>query len=225
MATKKALIVWGGWEGHQPKEVAQILHDALQKHDFEVEVSDTLDAYLDGEKLKALDLIVPLWTMGKISKEQFTPLNEAVKSGVGLGGIHGGMCDSFRENTEYQFMTGGQWVAHPGNDGVEYTVDVRDPDHFITQGTPLSFGVKSEQYYMHVDPANRVLATTRFPTAPGPHLKNGAVDMPVVWTRHWGEGRVFYNSLGHQADIVAQPEVLHLTTRGLLWAAHAEDRA
>ncbi len=225
MATKKALIVWGGWEGHQPKEVAQILHDALKQHDFEVEVSDTLDAYLDGEKLKGLDLIVPLWTMGKISGDQWKGLSEAVKSGVGVGGVHGGMCDSFRENTDYQFMTGGQWVAHPGNDGVEYTVDVRDPDHFITQGTPASFVVKSEQYYMHVDPAIRVLATTKFPVAPGPHLKNGVLDMPVVWTKYWGEGRVFYNSLGHQADIVAQPEVLHLTTRGLLWAAHAEDRA
>ncbi len=222
---KKALIVWGGWDGHEPEQVAAILNDALKAHDFDVEVRDTLDAYLDGEKLKGLDLIVPLWTMGKISGDQLRPLLEAVRGGVGIGGVHGGMCDAFREATEYQFMTGGQWVAHPGNDGVEYTVDVRDPDHFITQGSPASFPVKSEQYYMHVDPAVRVLATTRFPVAPGPHEKNGAVDMPVVWTKYYGEGRVFYNSLGHHADIVAQPEVLHLTTRGLLWAAHAEAQA
>jgi Uncharacterized protein conserved in bacteria len=225
MAMKKALIVWGGWDGHEPEQVAAILNDALKAHDFDVEVRDTLDAYLDGEKLKGLDLIVPLWTMGKISGDQLRPLLEAVRGGVGIGGVHGGMCDAFREATEYQFMTGGQWVAHPGNDGVEYTVDVRDPDHFITQGSPASFPVKSEQYYMHVDPAVRVLATTRFPVAPGPHEKNGAVDMPVVWTKYYGEGRVFYNSLGHHADIVAQPEVLHLTTRGLLWAAHAEAQA
>ena len=150
---------------------------------------------------------------------------EAVKSGVGIGGCHGGMCDSFRNNTEYQFMTGGQWVSHPGNDGTEYTVDVIDPDHFITQGSPASFPVKSEQYYMHVDPAIRVLATTRFPVADGPHIKNGAFDMPVVWTKYYGAGRVFYSSLGHQADIVAQPDPLRLLTRGLLWAAHAEDAA
>ncbi|HVK06516.1 MAG TPA: ThuA domain-containing protein [Armatimonadaceae bacterium] len=222
MASKKALIVWGGWDGHQPKEVAEILRDGLARYDFDVEVSDTLDALLDGEKLKGLDLIVPVWTMGKISGDQLRPLVEAVKGGVGIGGVHGGMCDSFREATEYHFMTGGQWVAHPGNDGVEYTVDVRDPDHFITQGSPASFGIKSEQYYMHVDPAVRVLATTRFPTADGPHVRNGAFDMPVVWTKYYGDGRVFYNSLGHHADIVAQPEVLGLTLRGLLWAAHAE---
>jgi hypothetical protein len=220
---RKALIVWGGWDGHEPQKVAEIFRAELTRHGFEVEVSDTLDAYLDGEKLKSLDLIVPVWTMGKISGDQAKNLIEAVKSGVGIGGCHGGMCDSFRENTEYQFMTGGQWVAHPGNDGVEYTVDVRDPDHFITEGLPASFPVKSEQYYMHVDPAVRVLATTRFPVAGGPHVKNNAVDMPVTWTKYYGEGRVFYTSLGHHADVIEKPDALRMATRGLLWAAHAED--
>jgi type 1 glutamine amidotransferase len=205
--------------------VAEIFQTQLTAHGFEVEVSDTLDAYKDAEKLKALDLIVPVWTMGQITREQLQPLLEAVRSGVGLGGCHGGMCDSFRAETEYQFMTGGQWVSHPGNDGVEYTVDVRDPDHFITTGSPASFPIQSEQYYLHVDPAIRVLATTRFPIADGPHVKNGAFDMPVVWTKYYGEGRVFYTSLGHHADIIAQPDSLRIATRGLLWAAHAEDAA
>ena len=134
--------------------------------------------------------------MGTITNEQLNPLLEAVKSGVGLGGCHGGMCDSFRAATEYHFMTGGQWVAHPGNDGVEYQVDVTDPDHFITCKSPASFGIKSEQYYMHVDPAIRVLATTRFPVADGPHLKKrrvryaGRLDKilragPACFIRRW----------------------------------------
>ena len=222
---KKALIVWGGWNGHQPDQVAAIYDDALKSNGFDVEVSDTLDAYLDEDKLKSLDLIVPVWTMGKITNEQLKPLLNAVKSGVGLSGCHGGMCDSFRDATEYQFMTGGQWVAHPGNDGVEYTVRITEPSHFITQGSPAEFPVKSEQYYMHVDPAAKVLAVTRFPTADGPHVKNGPFDMPVVWTKYYGEGRVSYVSLGHHADIVAQSDVLRLCTRAALWAAHAEDRA
>lgn len=225
MASKSALIVWGGWDGHQPQQVAELFEQELTRRGFNVEVSHTLDSYLDGEKLKTLDLIVPCWTMDAISRDQANGLFEAVKSGVGIGGVHGGMCDSFRASTEYQFMTGGQWVAHPGNDGVEYTVDVRDPDHFITQGSPHTIHVKSEQYYLHVDPAVRVLATTRFPVADGPHVKNGAFDMPTVWTKYYGEGRVFYNALGHQANIVAQPDILQLTVRGLLWAAHAEELA
>jgi uncharacterized protein len=225
MANRKALVVWGGWDGHQPKEVAEILTNQLRAHRFDVEVSDTLDAFLDAEALNALDLIVPVWTMGTITREQEGPLIAAVKSGVGIAGCHGGMCDSFRNNTEYQWMTGGQWVAHPGNDGVEYTVEIRDPDHFITQGVSPIFNVKSEQYYLHVDPAVRVLATTRFPAAgvDGPHVANGPVDMPTVWTKYWGSGRVFYNALGHQANIIAQAEPLALMTRGLLWAARAED--
>ena len=219
---RKALIVWGGWMGHEPDQVAEIFEKQLRENGFQVEVSNTLDAYLDVDKLKALDLIVPIWTMGTIKGEQLNPLLEAVKSGVGLAGCHGGMCDSFRDATEYQFMTGGQWVAHPGNDGVEYTVRITDPGHFITQGSPAEFPVKSEQYYMHVDPANKILATTRFPTADGPHVPNGTVDMPVVWTKYYGKGRVFYNSLGHVANVMRQQDPLRLMTRGFLWAAHAE---
>ena len=122
-------------------------------------------------------------------------------------------------------MTGGQWVSHPGNSEVEYTVDIRDPDHFITQGIASPIHIKSEQYYLHVDPAVRVLGTTRFPVADGPHVKNGIVDMPTIWTKYYGEGRVFYNALGHRASDLAQPDVLELCVRGCLWAAHAEDAA
>jgi type 1 glutamine amidotransferase len=224
MATRKALVVWGGWDGHQPKEVGKLFAEALQGKGFEVIVENTLDAYLSHD-LTTFSVIVPVWTMGQITGEQEKALTAAVKSGVGIAGCHGGMCDSFRSSTEYQFMTGGQWVSHPGNDSVEYTVDIRDPDHFITQGAPSVIHVKSEQYYLHVDPAVRVLGTTRFPIADGPHVKNGIVDMPTIWTKYYGEGRVFYNALGHRASDLAQPEVLELTTRGCLWAAHAEDAA
>jgi len=221
---KKALIVWGGWDGHQPKEVAAIFADALTAEGFEVEVSDTLDAFKDGEKLKGLDLIVPVWTMGKISNDQLNPVVEAVKSGVGIGGCHGGMCDSFREATEWQFMTGGQWVSHPGNSGVTYTVNITDKSHPITAESN-DFEITSEQYYLHTDPANKVLATTRFPSpgADGPHTTNGNVEMPVVWTKMYGQGKVFYCSLGHSADDISKPEVLKIMTRGLLWAAKARE--
>lgn len=220
---RSALIVWGGWDGHEPEQVAEIFRRELTARGFTVEVAATLDAFLDGEKLKKLSLIVPVVTMSRISDEQFQPLLEAVLSGVGLGGCHGGMCDAFRENTEWQFMTGGQWVAHPGNDGVEYSVRITQPSHFITQGSPEEFSVKSEQYYLHTDPSNQVLAVTRFPVADGPHRANEPFDMPVVWTRMHGKGRVFYNSLGHHADVVSQPEVLRLMVRGLLWAAQREE--
>ena len=222
---RKALIVWGGWDGHEPEQVAAIFERELVAKGFEVEVATTLDAFLDGEKLKQLSLIVPIFTMSQISNEQFQPVQEAVLSGVGLGGCHGGMCDAFRENTEWQFMTGGQWVSHPGNDGVEYTVRITQPNHFITAGSVPEFTVKSEQYYLHTDPSNQILAVTHFPVADGPHVPNGSFDMPVLWTRMYGKGRVYYNALGHHADIVEQPDILPLMVRGLLWAACAEETA
>lgn len=217
---RKALVVWGGWEGHQPQQVGALLASLLRDNGFTVEVFDTLDAFRDLQKLMDLDLIVPVWTMGRISHEQLDPVLKAVQGGVGIGGCHGGMCDAFREATDWQFMTGGQWVAHPGNDGVEYTVRITDPDHPITRGLS-DFTVRSEQYYMHVDPANTVLAVTRFP-APGvggPHTANGPVDMPVVWTKMYGNGKVFYCSLGHTVSVLEQPEVKEIMRRGLLWAA------
>lgn len=207
---KSALIVYGGWFGHQPKEVAHLLRDTLAEDGFSVELSDTLDVYTDLEHLKQQSVIVPVWTMDSIKREQLGPLLEAVRGGVGIAGCHGGMCDAFRNETEYQFMTGGQWVAHPGNDGRHYWVNICDKNP-ITEGLQ-DFEVRSEKYYMHVDPAIRVLATTAFEDY-------GNAIMPVTWTKTYGQGRVFYCSLGHQANIVAMPETLTMMRRGIRWAA------
>ena len=219
---RKALIVQGGWDGHEPVQVSELFVKTLTEAGFEVELSDTLDAFLDREKLMSLHLIVPVWTMGSITNEQLNPVLEAVASGVGLAGCHGGMCDSFRNSTEWQFMTGGQWVAHPGNDGTPHTINIKVGSSPLVEGIE-DFEVVTEQYYMHVDPANEVLATTRFPVVDGPHSTNGMVDVPVVWTKRWGKGRVFYSSLGHHADIAAMDQPLTIMKRGFLWAADGKD--
>ena len=206
---KRVLIVWGGWDGHQPKEVAELLGGVLQEEGFEVEISDTLDSFKESEKLKNTDLIVPIWTMGTIQQDQLTPLIEAVEGGgTGIAGCHGGMADSFRNEVAYQYMVGGQWVAHPGNDGVTYTVRIKDRLHPLTRGIE-DFVVVSEKYYMHTDPAIQVHAVTDF----------GDIEMPVVWTKKFGQGRVYYCSLGHQANIISMPETLELMRRGMVWAA------
>ena len=218
---KQALIVWGGWDGHEPDQAADHFRGILEREGFAVEVSDTLESFADPEKLKSLDLIIPIWTMGKIPKRYVRNVSEAVQGGVGLAGCHGGMCDAFRENVDWQFMTGGNWVAHPGNDGVEYLVHIKQSSSPLVEGI-ADFTVKSEQYYLHVDPAVEVLAVTRFPTVPGPHELNGPVEMPVIWTKRWGVGRVYYCSLGHKADILRMPVVTELMRRGFLWAAEGK---
>ena len=206
---KKALIVQGGWDGHEPVLVSERFARLLREHDFEVEISDTLDSFLSLDKLKELDLIVPVWTMGSITREQCKPVVEAVgRFGVGLAGCHGGMCDSFRQDTEWQFMTGGQWVSHPGGDGV-------------TEGMN-DFTVATEQYYVHVDPAVEVLATTCYPIINYYHASNGHVEVPVTWTKRWGHGRVFYTSLGHHDDVFNEPTAQEMMLRGMLWAAEGK---
>ena len=208
-------MVWGGWEGHEPEKCVNVFAPFLREQGFEVEISNTLDSYLDADKMNSLSLVVPMWTMGTITNDQQNGLLEAVKSGVGVGGWHGGMGDSFRNNTEYQFMVGGQWVAHPGNI-IDYTVNITNHDDPITAGLK-DFTMHSEQYYLHTDPSNEVLATTTFSGIAAPWIK-GAV-MPVVWKRAWGEGRVFYSSFGHVAADFDVPEAKTIIQRGLLWAA------
>ncbi|GHT64074.1 hypothetical protein AGMMS49579_19730 [Spirochaetia bacterium] len=217
---RKALILCGGWDGHEPKLITARFKKFLESEDFEVTVTETLDTLQDLPLLKSQDLIVPVWTMCKedLPKPFFEVVSEAIGSGVGLAGNHGGMCDAFRNNVLWQFITGANWVAHPGCDGTPYRVNIISKSNPLTDGVK-DFDVSSEQYYLHTDPANEVLATTRFPVVHWYHSANGEVDVPQVWTRKWGHGRVFYNALGHHDDVFNIPEAWIMMARGLLWAA------
>jgi type 1 glutamine amidotransferase len=212
---RRALMVWGGWDGHQPKECAERFAPFLRAHGFDVVLSDSLDSFTDRELMASLSLVVPVWTCGQISGEQWSGLNTAISGGVGLAGWHGGMCDAFRGNIDYQWMTGGQFLAHPGNI-IDYEVHVTAWDDPIMAGI-RDFRMTSEQYYMLVDPSNHVLATTTFDGVHDP-LRKGVV-MPTVWKRRWGKARVFYSALGHVASDFDVPEARLITERGLLWAA------
>jgi type 1 glutamine amidotransferase len=217
---QKALILCGGWDGHQPELVAERFREFLESEDFKVSVEKDLAVLQDRDRLMELDLFVPVWTMceEKLPDSIFENFAEIIGSGVGLAGCHGGMCDAFRNNTVWQFITGANWISHPGGDGVKYKINIVSKSNPITEGIQ-DFDVVSEQYYLHVDPANEVLATTRFPMVKWYHSANGEVDMPQVWTRKWGHGRVFYNALGHHNDTFDVPEAWELMKRGMLWAA------
>jgi len=215
----RALIIQGGWDGHSPVAFAEAYAGMLREEGFIVEIAGSLDVLLDG--LDGLSLIVPVWTMGNISESQLRGLLDAVAGGVGLAGFHGGAGDAFRDAVEYQWMVGGQFVAHP--DGIkDYTVAIVDHESPITRSLS-DFKVTSEQYYMHVDPSNHVLATTTFHPATAPWAEG--VVMPVAWTRRWGAGAVFYCSIGHAVAELEVPEVAALHRNGMLWAARTGDRS
>lgn len=217
MPDKSVLLVWGGWDGHQPKQCVERFVPFLEQHGFLVEISDSLDAFRDQRRLEQFNLIVPCWTMGELTGEQEKSLLGAVRGGVGLAGWHGGMCDAFRNNTAYQFMTGGQFVDHPGGI-IDYTVQIVKKSDPIVAGLN-DFRMHSELYYMHVDPSNEVLASVTVGGEVFPWIA-GTV-MPTVWKRRYGAGRVFYSALGHVAADFDVPECFSIMTRGMLWASRA----
>ncbi len=212
---KKALIFRGGWTGHEPVETSDIVAEELRKRGMEVDIFDDQQCLLAEDLSEKYSVIIPVWTMGELANDASQALLKAVQDGVGLSGWHGGMCDAFRNNTEYQFMTGGQWVAHPGGI-IDYRVNIISDDPIVSGIEDFDF--HSEQYYLHVDPNNEVLATTRFNGEINPWI-DGTV-MPVVWKRKYGKGNIFYCSLGHCAEEFKKyPQFLEIVVRGILWAA------
>lgn len=217
---KNALMVWGGWSGHTPEEATTLIAAQLKTRGFTVTISDTLDAYLDADAMQAYDLIVQCVTMAEITPEQCTGLIEAVKSGTGFAGWHGGIIDSFRNQTEYHWMTGGQWVAHPGNLIPSQTVNIAEPDHEITKGLSDFELTNTEQYYIHYDPAVHVLCTTTFSGEHGDAtLYPAGTVMPYAWTRQFGAGRVFVACWGHTDSDFTDETSLEIVLRGLSWAS------
>ena len=211
---KKILVVYGGWAGHQPKYFADKISSWLKKQNTNVILSDSTSVYTNEKLMNELDLIIQHITMSKITDDQLNGLLKAVKNGTGLAGCHGGLGDSFRNNTEYQYMIGGQFVKHPGGQ-VNYRVNIENRKDSITRGIK-DFNIFSEQYYMHVDPALDVLATTTFSEKYDPWIKG--VIIPVVWKKKYGKGKIFYNSIGHSKQDYNIPEVWTLIKRGVIWA-------
>jgi type 1 glutamine amidotransferase len=215
--TKRVLVVRGGWDGHVPVAASDRYAAVLKEDGYDVTVSDTLDSYLDDGLLADTDLIVQCWTQGRITGEQATGLSRAVRAGTGFAGWHGGIVDSFRAETRYQLMTGGQFVHHPA----EFTTHEVRPvperaDHPVMAGIG-PFTVTTEQYYLHMDPAVDVLAVTDYAEDPN-HPELAGIVMPVTWTRLWGAGRVFVTAIGHRLADLEVPEVDAMIRKGSAWA-------
>jgi uncharacterized protein len=215
---KKALVVCGGWEEHEPLQKGEIIEEWLKELGVDVDLSHTLEAF-EKKDLEQYSIIIPIWSNLSdmtITPKQAESVVSAVARGVGIAGIHNGM-HSFPQQRDWHFMTGAYWVEHPGGQDVEYKVNIKKSSgHPIVDGIN-DFSICSEQFYLHVDPAAEILATTRFPVADGPHASNGEVDIPVIFTKMWGKGRVYYFSIGHKAEDFKPEPTATLIKRGLLW--------
>jgi uncharacterized protein len=214
---RKVLFIYGGWPGHEPEKFRDYMVPWLKEEGAEVLVYGKLDPYTDKALMDTIDLVIQIMTISQISKEQEKGLLDAIRNnGTAMAGWHGGMGDAFRNNPDYQFMTGGQWVAHPGG-VIDYTVKIVDQKDEVTRGLK-GFAMHSEQYYMHVDPNVKVLATTQFTGAVDSWI-DGAV-IPVTWKKMYGKGRIFYTSVGHNLDhITTVPDAIEMLKRGIKWAS------
>jgi uncharacterized protein len=217
--TRQALIVRGGWEGHSPVEATDRFVPFLKEHGFAVEVHDTPEVYADADRLAGTDLVVQCYTQGVASDAAVLGLSAAVAAGTGLAGWHGGVVDSFRGSPDYLHLTGGQWAAHPGG-FVPHQVDVVPDraDHELVAGLEPHWSLDTEQYWVLTDGLNDVLATTTFAVGDDTPWRE-PLTSPAVWTRQWGQGRVFVSTVGHKLEDLDHPDVRTLTERGLLWAS------
>jgi type 1 glutamine amidotransferase len=215
---RQALVVRGGWDGHAPVETTELFRPDLVAAGFEVTVAEDLEVYRDAALLSRTDLIVQCWTGGTLTAEQRDGLLAAVHAGTGLAGWHGGLVATFGDSLEYLRMVGGLFLHHPEQFlDHDVTIEPAYAEHPIVAGIG-NFTVHTEQYWMLTDSRNRVLASTVIAPADGGH-GTGPVPMPVVWTREWGAGKIFFSAIGHRLDDLRQPPVRALTGRGLVWAS------
>jgi type 1 glutamine amidotransferase len=229
---RRALVVRGGWDGHQPVAATELFLPFLREQGFEVDVHETNEVYADAEVMAATDLVVQSMTMSSIGHDEFWGLRGAVEAGTGLVGWHGGIADSYRNSSDYLQLVGGQFATHPGKEPslrvgdetdnyLPYTVEITDlgREHPITAGLE-DFALESEQYWVLHDDLIDVLATTTHPTQPY-HPWHRPITSPAVWTRHWGKGRIVVATPGHTPEVLQHPSVRAIVERGMLWAARA----
>jgi type 1 glutamine amidotransferase len=229
-ATRRALVVRGGWDGHQPVESTELFIPFLVDNGFEVRVEDSPAIYADASVLATVDLIVQSNTMSTIESDEIAGLRLAIENGTGFAGWHGGIADSYRDSADYLQLVGGQFAAHPAKHPDERRPDISDndvrhtiemtpaaADHPITEGI-ADFELVTEQYWVLHDDYNDVLATTTQAVREGDAWTR-PVTSPAIWTRRWGAGRVFVATPGHRVEILEDPNVRTIVERGLLWAA------
>lgn len=230
MSARQALVVRGGWEGHQPVETTEFMAGFLRRNDFDVRIEEGPAVYADAEYLGTVDLIVQAVTKSTIESAEVAGLRAAVAAGTGFAGWHGGIVDSYRNNSDYLQLVGGLFAAHPGvrpedrtgeqcDNYRPHTIEITDLGRVdpIVAGI-ADFELDTEQYWVLTDTYMEVLATTTQPVREWDPWQ-ARVPMPAVWKRHWGEGRIFVSTPGHRLEVLEHPSVRTITERGLLWAA------
>jgi type 1 glutamine amidotransferase len=227
---KNALVVRGGWDGHQPVEATELFIPFLKENGYDVRVEESPKIYADARYMGTVDLIVQCMTMSTIERAEFEGLRAAVENGAGLAGWHGGIADSYRNTSDYLHLIGGQFACHPGKQPEERSGEQSDnyvpyainmlpaaADHPITRGIS-DFELVTEQYWVLADDYIDVLATTTQKVREWDPWHR-EVTSPAIWTRLWGQGKIFVSTPGHRVEILQEANVRSIIERGMLWAS------
>ena len=225
----RALVVRGGWEGHQPVEATELFIPFLRDNGYEVRVEESPEVYADAETMAETDLVLQSVTMSEASDDAINGLRKAVAAGTGLTGWHGGIADSYRASSDYLQLIGGQFATHPSrrpdlvlgeesDNYLPYVIELTDLGraHPVLAGID-DFALETEQYWVLHDSLIDVLATTTHPVQPY-HPWHRPVVSPAIWTRDWGAGRIFVSTPGHSVEVLRNPTVRTIIERGALWA-------
>ena len=217
---KRALYLYGGFPGHLPYDVAKWARGLMAELEYEVE--ETQDPHRFEDDLTGYDLIVLGWTQAQttedLSDRAEARLMEAARAGTGFVGWHGATA-AFRSSLPYNWILGASFIEHPGGEAVRvpYEVKIVDRDHPVSRGVE-DYQVRSEQYFMQVDPSVHVLATTTFDGEPDVPWLAG-VEMPVAYVKQFGDGRVFYTPPATSSTRWNAPRSPPWCASGMEWAA------
>jgi uncharacterized protein len=184
---------------------------------FRVDCNQNVAADLTKEKLDQYDIVF-FYTTGDL------PIDPAVRDylftdwvkqkGHGFIGTHSAT-DTYKEYEPYWEMIGGTFDGHPWGSGETVTVTVHDQQHPASKVWGPEFTIRDEIYkFRHWQPEKvRVLMSMNM--AKTAHKE--PYHVPIAWVKNYGDGRVFYISLGHREDVWTNPVYMQSLLGGIRW--------
>ena len=170
---------------------------------------------------KEYDVVVMYDMVTSISADEQQRFVELLQQGIGLVSLHHNL-GAHRNWDEFARIIGGKFLfgdvvlegksykPSTWSHGELLPVKVADPTHAITQGV-TDFEIRDETYGGFYTASDvHVLLTTEHPKN-APH---------IAWTKTYGNSRVFYLMLGHDAKAWAHPSYPKLLEQGIRWAAN-----
>jgi len=199
-----------------PAEVA-MTQLGQQTELFEIHCTQNAAADFTKENLQNYDIVM-FYTTGNLG------IDEAAweyffgtwlkQKGHGFLGFHSAT-DTYKDYEPYWDFIGGTFNGHPWNSGSNVTITVHDPAHPAMKAFGKEFEFKDEIYrYKNWQPEKvRVLMSLNM----GKSARKEPYHVPVSWVKQWGEGRMFYNNLGHNEATWRDKRFLDSTEAAIRW--------